>query len=375
MAPGRSTDATGVVVSDQLPSGYTYISSSASSGSYDAASGLWTIGDVAGNSNELLTMLVSLNESGDYVNVAQVETADQDDSDSETGNDDPDEDDQDEATVTPLEDFCMDYIVEIATVCSPDHETYQVVIASSFAEAEAPNGFIIRNNLTGVEFTADLPIALGPFPTATPYDYTVTAFDLGCAASDNGSGPDCITTAIELIEFDGTAEESGNKLYWSTASENDFDRFILTKSHNGIDFEEISSIASTGGNTLENYGYFDEEVRSGYSFYRLTIVNLDGSTSLSNVVVLEREPRVSVNIYPIPTDDELTIEVETEEAQNGTVSIYNIAGAKMKDLNIELGDVGFGVFKIDLANIPQGVYMMVLVLDDGSTTVERIIKN
>ena len=40
-------DATGVTVYDALPLGVTYVSSTASQGSYDASSGNWTVGDIA----------------------------------------------------------------------------------------------------------------------------------------------------------------------------------------------------------------------------------------------------------------------------------------------------------------------------------------
>ncbi|MCB0598708.1 MAG: DUF11 domain-containing protein, partial [Phaeodactylibacter sp.] len=38
--------ATGVAVTDQLPSGYTYASSTASDGTYNPATGLWTVGNL-----------------------------------------------------------------------------------------------------------------------------------------------------------------------------------------------------------------------------------------------------------------------------------------------------------------------------------------
>lgn len=42
------TTATGVSLTDQLPSGLTYVSHTASAGTYDQTTGVWTIGDVAG---------------------------------------------------------------------------------------------------------------------------------------------------------------------------------------------------------------------------------------------------------------------------------------------------------------------------------------
>jgi uncharacterized repeat protein (TIGR01451 family) len=53
---GGPTDATGILVSDSLPVGLTYVSSTASQGSYDSESGLWTVGGVANSASAILTI-------------------------------------------------------------------------------------------------------------------------------------------------------------------------------------------------------------------------------------------------------------------------------------------------------------------------------
>jgi choice-of-anchor A domain-containing protein/uncharacterized repeat protein (TIGR01451 family) len=54
-------NATGVVVSDLLPSSVEYLNSVASKGSYDPVSGLWTIGDLTNGENVTLTVNVKIN--------------------------------------------------------------------------------------------------------------------------------------------------------------------------------------------------------------------------------------------------------------------------------------------------------------------------
>ncbi|NRA48168.1 MAG: carboxypeptidase regulatory-like domain-containing protein, partial [Phaeodactylibacter sp.] len=61
------SDATGVAVRDNLPSGYTFVSSN---GSYDAGTGIWTIGALANGASVSLEITASVNASGGYFNVA-----------------------------------------------------------------------------------------------------------------------------------------------------------------------------------------------------------------------------------------------------------------------------------------------------------------
>jgi uncharacterized repeat protein (TIGR01451 family) len=60
------SDATGVEVTDQLPSGYAFVSSD---GTYDDATGIWTIGDIALGQTSTLNITATVLATGDYVNL------------------------------------------------------------------------------------------------------------------------------------------------------------------------------------------------------------------------------------------------------------------------------------------------------------------
>ncbi|MBK1442772.1 gliding motility-associated C-terminal domain-containing protein, partial [Parapedobacter sp. ISTM3] len=86
-------DATGVAVTERLPSGYTLVSHRAETGIYDPAAGVWQVGDLADGLTASLTITATVNASGDYRNTAAIH-----------GNEnDPDEDDnEDEVTISPV---------------------------------------------------------------------------------------------------------------------------------------------------------------------------------------------------------------------------------------------------------------------------------
>ncbi len=85
-APG-SGDATGVIVTDALPAGFTYLGDdSASSGtSYAPASGAWAVGDVRAGTAKSLTITAQVNSTGPWRNAAEVTAAAQADIDSTPG--------------------------------------------------------------------------------------------------------------------------------------------------------------------------------------------------------------------------------------------------------------------------------------------------
>ncbi len=71
------SNATGVSVSDLLPSGYTYFSDNGS-GAYNSSTGVWTVGDLAKDALKSLNIVATIKESGNYINTATVSSNQQD---------------------------------------------------------------------------------------------------------------------------------------------------------------------------------------------------------------------------------------------------------------------------------------------------------
>ena len=64
--------ATGVTVTDILQSGYTYVSSTVTSGIFNNSTGNWTIDTLNSGASEILTVTATVNASGNYVNTAVI---------------------------------------------------------------------------------------------------------------------------------------------------------------------------------------------------------------------------------------------------------------------------------------------------------------
>jgi gliding motility-associated-like protein/uncharacterized repeat protein (TIGR01451 family) len=65
-------DATGVTVIDILQSGYIYVSSTTTTGTYSNSTGVWTIGNLNNGASEILTITATVNSTGNYVNTATI---------------------------------------------------------------------------------------------------------------------------------------------------------------------------------------------------------------------------------------------------------------------------------------------------------------
>lgn len=100
-ATSANTSATGVTISDTLPAGVTFVSASATNGSFNSANGIWTLAaPLSPGASATLTILTTVDSSAagsSLLNVAEVASQDQDDVDSVPANDDGDQSEDDES--------------------------------------------------------------------------------------------------------------------------------------------------------------------------------------------------------------------------------------------------------------------------------------
>ncbi|RZJ65902.1 MAG: T9SS type B sorting domain-containing protein [Flavobacterium sp.] len=71
---------TNIIVNEALPTGYTYISSTASAGVYSPITGLWIIPALTGNTSATLEIVVMVNATGNYMNTVTIDDSVPDDS-------------------------------------------------------------------------------------------------------------------------------------------------------------------------------------------------------------------------------------------------------------------------------------------------------
>jgi len=142
-------NATGVTLSDVLPAQVMYLSSTATSGSYDPATRTWTVGGVPVGVTQTLTIMAMVTMPGVQANTAGIMHADQFDPVLSNNSD--------TASITPQEaDLALSKIVSNPRPNVGDTVTFTVTLTN--------NGF---SNATGVQVTDPLPAGL-TFVSATP---------------------------------------------------------------------------------------------------------------------------------------------------------------------------------------------------------------
>jgi hypothetical protein len=167
---------------------------------------------------------------------------------------------------------------------------------------------------------------------------------------------------IELRYFSATNENDQVNLSWVTSSETNNDKFIVSKSKNGRDYQEMKTIDGAGTSTTENtYGLIDENPYIGLSYYKLTQVDFDGHTSsvmISSNFSSERVFSLSPN--PLSNGELLNVEFNNLDSRKVSIRIVDVLGNAHLKQEFNLEPNTYQHLEIDVSNLFHGIYYVTI---------------
>ncbi|HQW06666.1 MAG: hypothetical protein IPH05_03770 [Flavobacteriales bacterium] len=157
------------------------------------------------------------------------------------------------------------------------------------------------------------------------------------------------TLPIELISFTGEAIKGESHLDWSTGSERDNDHFLVLRSADLIEWEEIARILGAGySQTVQDYHAVDRTPLAGINYYTLMQVDHDGTETRSPVVAIDHVgdhpfligPNPALVGVPIQFQDAITNVRVTD--QQGRSIPYLVSGNSLSIL------AGAGIYVVTM---------------------------
>lgn len=272
-------DATGVVVEDRLPEGLTYVSHSGD-GSFDPNTGLWTIGDAPVGNVFALNMVVTVEQAGEFINVAEVIAHNEKDTDSTPDNNVPEEDDQDLAIVTASPRIDVELVKSVApeTVRVGDETTFTVTVVNK--GPQAATGVVVADRLPeGLTYVSHVGDGFDP----ASFAWTIGDLAVGETVSlEFDVTVDAVgefTNVAEVMEHNEIDIDStpGNG---EPAEDDQDDATVIASDDPLIDVELTKTVDVAEGDILD----LDDQAT-----FTVTVVN-KGPDAATGVVVQDRLP-------------------------------------------------------------------------------------
>ncbi len=179
-----------------------------------------------------------------------------------------------------------------------------------------------------------------------------------------------IPLPLKLLSFNGKQENNVNRLDWVTAQEKNVSHFELERGTDGQRFTKIAEIKSMGNNSTatNSYNYKDANA-SAVAYYRLKMVDADGSADYSDVVAMRNGVVAgNVRVYPNPAENTLFLEgVDTKAS-------YAITDATGREVMASSITAAGTATAIPIAGLPQGIYFLRLTTEQKTETIRFVKK-
>lgn len=217
-------------------------------------------------------------------------------------------------------------------------------------------------NANGVINFTGLAAASNYLLVADGIENTKAAFTLAFAGA---------ALPVKLSSFTGTAFSSYNQLYWTFDLFYNVQQVVVEKSGDGQNFDPIGSIPAAS--VSANGTFKDPQPFMGDNYYRLAIINTDGTKEYTTVVLLKRKDNLLVSAWPNPVHDRLNVEVSGVTPGTYSLVLYNTMGQQ-----VQRATATFNLYKqvvqLNAGGLPGGIYHLAIYNAKGIPVSETRIE-
>jgi hypothetical protein len=170
-----------------------------------------------------------------------------------------------------------------------------------------------------------------------------------------------IVLPASIISFTASRNSGVNELEWVMARENGVKEYQVEYSADGNIYTVIGKIPPAGSGPKENqYRFGHTTGAETASYYRIRVLDLDGSSQYSKVVKIGAQPfRNEIFAYPNPTAGMVRIHIPGNRNMQLAYRVIDGSGKTLLSRKIEIVQ-GRQEFTIDLDKLPAGNYRILL---------------
>ena len=185
------------------------------------------------------------------------------------------------------------------------------------------------------------------------------------------------TLPVTLVNWTAKAISADEvQLQWACTDAVNFDHFIIQKSRDGVSFYNLETVPSVTSNSIapQKYSYTDRSAINGTVFYRLAMVDIDGTTTYSSISRLSGDAAQNIRIFPTMVENGNLFIEAASTISRARLELFDMTGRKINEKEWAVLD---GRQQVSLNgnnshNLPTGSYI-VRLSDNQSILAKQII--
>ena len=226
--------------------------------------------------------------------------------------------------------------------------------------------------LNGVIISTDRELIFPSYSNANNGSYECTiAIGDGCVTRTFTSilTGTCGVLPVKLESLIASAKDCNVQVKWLVSQEINASRYEVERSNSGNKFEKIGEVFASNNVGSANYALEDKTPLIGTSFYRIKMIDKNGTYNYSSIVTVKNvcmASEKSILLYPNPTFDK-TVNFAINSAYGGSVIVnfFSITGliVRKEKMILNIGD-NLKTFKLN--EFTKGIYLLRITDNNGN---------
>ncbi len=171
---------------------------------------------------------------------------------------------------------------------------------------------------------------------------------------------------LQLLSFNVIDNNGYASLRWQTCNEINVNRFDIQRSENAIDFVSVANISAANSTCGTVYTYNDTKALSGTAYYRIRIVDNDGSSAYSSILSITGKIPVQISVFPNPVVNNLVV-LHPKAGNSAQLQVMSINGKLVLSERVMIDAIQSSV---DVSKLGKGNYIVIFTNGNDKQTLK-----
>jgi len=177
-----------------------------------------------------------------------------------------------------------------------------------------------------------------------------------------------------LLQFTGSAKDDAVMLKWELSTLNTYVSVTVERSKDGISFNAIGSGNLLQGKPLLYDAFKDALFTDGTMFYRLRLLDRNGATSYSRILLIKgtREAGEGLRIYPNLVESTASLSLYADRGSMAQYALVDMSGRPVRQASIQLYAGQNSIQLNGLESLRKGTYVLIVTANGERRTAKMI---
>lgn len=177
---------------------------------------------------------------------------------------------------------------------------------------------------------------------------------------------------VKIGLFNATSAGTSVSINWTSIEEINSQVYIVEKSTNNINWQEIGTVAAVGNATMATKYQFTDDKPAEVNYYRLKMIDIDGRVRYSGTLVMRSQTRgANISLFPNPAVNSVNISIGQNLVKQGfTIHVLNHNGQVVSVRQIA---EGVSALAFDVSRLQTGTYTMNIQFTGGVRESHKLV--